>query len=551
MKLEGAAKSAVPFVVTVFTELLMFENIKEHKPTEEKKGAIKNSIGRLIFVAISMSLQLALFYFTTTALREKYVIFGTITRTLAVLVPLRIYGKHMNSSYKISWIIVVMAAPVFGVCLYLLFGNEGNTAIIRKRMGIPWENLRKQLYQSEEVVNEYSEKDRAAYNISYYLQNFCGFPVYKNTKVTYYGDTNDALAAQKVALRAAKKYIFMEYYAIEDSTAWNEIEPILIEKAQEGLDVRLYYDDVGSISFVNKDFKERLQSQGIDCHVFNQIVPFINVIMNNRDHRKITVIDGTTAFTGGYNLADEYFNITHPNGVWKDSGVKVEGQAVMNFLGMFLEMWSSVEKRPLDMDDYIPGEEEMAAVLEKYKDEKGYVQPYADSPMDGEQVGENVYLNLIKYATKYIYITTPYLIIDDEMEKELILAATRGVDVRIVTPGIPDKAVIYQVTRSNYAHLARMGVRIYEYTPGFLHAKQFVVDDVAATVGTVNMDFRSLYLHFEDGCLFAYNDAVLDVKKDFESLFEVSAEVSYKYKGHRNWVVRSIQCVFRLVSPLL
>ncbi len=529
----------------------MFEEHKLQKPTKEKRGAIKNSIGRLVFVAISLSLQLALFYFTTTALREKYVIFGTITRTLAVLVPIRIYGKHMNSSYKISWIIVVMAAPVFGVCLYLLFGNEGSTAIIRKRMGSSWENLRKQLYQTEETAEKYKEKDRGAYNVSYYLQNFCGFPVYQNSRVTYFGDTNEALEAQIAALRSAKRYIFMEYYAIEDSTAWNQIEPILVEKAQEGLDVRLYYDDVGSISFVNKEFAERLQSQGVNCHVFNQIVPFINVIMNNRDHRKITVIDGTTAFTGGYNLADEYFNITHPYGEWKDSGVKVEGQAVMNFLGMFLEMWSSVEKRDLDLTDYVPGEEEQKAVIERFGDEPGFVQPYADSPMDGEQVGENVYLNLIKYAKDYIYISTPYLIITDEMEKELILAATRGVDVRIVTPGIPDKQIVYQVTRSNYAHLARRGVRIYEYTPGFLHAKQFVVDDVAATVGTINMDFRSLYLHFEDGCLFSYCDAVLDVKRDFEQLFEVSNEVSDKYKGHRNMVVRSIQCVFRLVSPLL
>ncbi len=520
-------------------------------PTQEKKGAIKNSIGRLIFVAISMSLQLALFYYMTTTLRDKYVIFGTITRTLAILVPIRIYSKNINSSYKISWIIVVMTAPVFGVCLYLLFGNEGNTAIIRKRMGSTWSTLREQLPQDQTAADNYRQTDKAAANIATYLQDYCGYPVHQNSKVTYYGDTVEALNAQLDALRSAKKYIFMEYYAIEDSTAWNKIEPILVQKAADGLDVRLFYDDVGSISFISRDFARRLQSLGINCQVFNPIVPMINVIMNNRDHRKITVIDGTCAFTGGYNLADEYFNITHPYGQWKDSGIKVEGPAVMNFLGMFLEMWSSVERKVAEIADYMPTEEEMQEVTANFGEDSGFVQPYADSPMDNEQVGENVYLNLIKYAKDYIYITTPYLIIDDEMEKELILAATRGIDVRIVTPGIPDKSIIYQVTRSNYAHLARSGVRIYEYTPGFLHAKQFVVDDTIAAVGTINMDFRSLYLHFEDGCLFSYNDAVLDVRNDFETLFTESKEVSEKYKAHRNMVVRAIQCVFRLVSPLL
>ena len=266
--------------------------------------------------------------------------------------------------------------------------------------------------------------------------------------------------------------------------------------------------------------------------------------MNNRDHRKITVVDGQVGFTGGYNMADEYFNLTHPYGEWKDSGLRLEGPAVRSLTVTFLEMWNATQKVPDDPAPFLVP----AAVPE---DAEGYVIPYADSPLDSIATGEDVYLNLIKNAKRYVYITTPYLIIDEEMQRELTLAARRGVDVRIITPGIPDKKTVFRVTRSYYADLATAGVRIFEYTPGFIHAKQFVADGEVATCGTINLDYRSLYLHFENGCWFCHCPAVAQVRKDFDELFPICKEVTAEYAGHRERHVRGLNCILRLFGPLM
>jgi cardiolipin synthase len=266
--------------------------------------------------------------------------------------------------------------------------------------------------------------------------------------------------------------------------------------------------------------------------------------MNNRDHRKIVVIDGKVGFTGGYNMADRYFNINSPYGYWKDTGIKLIGDAVKSLTAIFLQMWNATQEEKEDQAQYFPD------VVYTAK-EAGFVQPYADSPLDSETTGENVYLNMIKNAKQYVYITTPYLIIDDEMESELTLAAQRGVDVRIVTPGIPDKKMAFKATRSHYARLVAYGVRIYEYTPGFMHAKQFVCDDEVAAVGTINLDFRSLYLHFENGCWFCHCSAVQDVKADFENLFEQGTEVTTQYSGKRSLTLRLGECIVRLLSPMM
>lgn len=401
----------------------------------------------------------------------------------------------------------------------------------------------KLLNQKPDVL-EHLKKDRRIYNQSWYLWNKAGFPVYQNTDVRFYKDTCEALEAQKEELKKAEKFIFMEYHAIQDSTAWAGIEAILKEKAASGVDVRVFYDDMGSIGFLSKPFVKRLQSEGIKCKVFNPVMPVLNVFMNNRDHRKITVIDGKVGFTGGYNLADEYFNLTHPYGQWKDSGIRLEGEAVRSLTVIFLRLWSALEKEKENLSGFFPEVSCDASA-------QGFVQPYSDSPLDGERTGENVYLNLIKGAQDYVYITTPYLIIDDEMKRELTMAAERGVDVRIVTPGIPDKKLIYSVTRSYYAGLATRGVRIYEYEPGFIHAKQFLADGEIAAVGTINLDFRSLYLHFENGCLFYDCPAVADLKTDFDELFEISREVTGKYSAKQNVAVRGVQCILRLFSPLM
>ena len=278
--------------------------------------------------------------------------------------------------------------------------------------------------------------------------------------------------------------------------------------------------------------------------MFNPVTPFFNIFMNNRDHRKITVVDNRVGFTGGYNLADEYFNLVQPYGYWKDTGVKMTGDAVKNLTAMFLEMWNAMKHTDMDYSSFFRANEYVAAG-------KGFVQPYADTPLDSEYVGENVYLNMIKYAKRYVYIATPYLIISDEMRRELGLAAKRGVDVRIITPGIPDKKMIYQMTRSYYSGLTGEGVRIYEYTPGFLHAKQVICDGELATVGTINFDFRSLYHHFENGVLFYACDCLRDIHEDFIEIMKVSREVTEEYRSGMKKHLLLGQAILRLFAPLL
>lgn len=512
--------------------------------TEESRQRMKNSVGRAVVVALSVLLQVLWIVALALKLTNYYAAISTVASLLALLVALRIYGEHINSAYKLSWIVLILVFPILGLCLFLIFGNESSIVFIKKYFEHKQFDLMETLSENPKDVEKLKELDLGIYNQTRYLRNVCGYPVYADTDVVYYGDTLEALEAQKEALRSAEHFIFMEYHAIEDSAPWHGIEEILAEKAKAGVDVRVFYDDMGSIGFLSKPFAKRLQSKGIQCRVFNPLMPVMNVFMNNRDHRKITVVDGKVGFTGGYNLADEYFNYTHPYGQWKDSGIRLTGKAVRSLTVTFLEMWNTMQKTQEDPTPFLVEYEYEAK-------EQCFVQPYADTPMDQEYTGENVYLNMIKNAKKTVYITTPYLIIDDEMQRELTLAAGRGVDVRIVTPGIPDKKVVYQATRSNYAALASKGVRFYEYTPGFVHSKQFVCDGEIAAVGTINMDFRSLYLHFENGCLFYGGQAVKDVGRDFEQLFNVAEEVTEKYAGKRNSALRGVQCILRLFAPLM
>ena len=512
--------------------------------TKEAEENTKNSVKRLIMVVISILLQVAWIIGLAVRLTNYYAAISTLASILGLLLVFRVYGLQINSAYKISWIILILMFPIMGVCLYLMFGRTGALGSMRKWFDKVHAAYAHLLPQDEQIVDKLEMADCTLARQSGYLRRGAGYPVYQNTDVEFYGDTTRALEAQKEELRKAKKFIFMEYHAIEDSVAWKGIEEILEEKAAAGLDVRVFYDDMGSIGFVSKEFMEKLRRKGIQCKVFNPLIPILNVFMNNRDHRKITVIDGKVGFTGGYNLANEYFNLTHPYGEWKDSGIKLTGDGVRSLTLIFLEMWNATQKEQEDPIPYLLKPAYRSA-------EAGFVQPYADSPLDGERTGENVYLNMIKGAKKYVYITTPYLIISDEMQRTLTLAAKSGVDVRIITPGIPDKPLIYKVTRSYYAGLAAEGVRIYEYTPGFIHSKQMVCDDEVAVVGTINLDFRSLYLHFENACWFAGCRAVAEVRHDFEKMFPICREVTEKYSKKRSLALRGWECILRMFSPLM
>ena len=511
--------------------------------TKDKKF-IKNSVGRACFVALSLILQIYWIVSAVNGAGQYYQYLATAFELLALVAVVAIYSQNRSSASKMSWIVLILVFPVLGLCLFLLVGQPWATKTMRMRFENVDQKLADLLPQKGGLVAELEEEEPGAAAQLRYLQDWCNFPAYRNTQVEFHAQTDAAFEALKRELRQARKFIFMEYHAIERSECFMEIEEILAERAQAGVEVRLFYDDVGSFTFINPKFVKHMEARGIQCQVFNPLVPFVSAFMNNRDHRKITVIDGRVGFTGGYNLADEYFNVKSPYGHWKDTGLLLRGDAVRSLTVIFLEMWNAVKKRDADYSRYIEPIAPLAGA-------EGYVQPYADSPLDDERVGENVYLNLLKNARKYVWITTPYLILDEEMTAELTLAAKRGVDVRIITPGIPDKKVVYQLTRSYYAQLVKAGVRIYEYTPGFIHAKQMLSDDSTAVVGTINLDYRSLYLHFENAVLLYRCPAIADIRKDFEESFPLCAECTGRYTGKRPVKTRIVQSLLRLFAPLL
>lgn len=411
-----------------------------------------------------------------------------------------------------------------------------------------YEQLDKELFalmpQDGGVMSQLEKLDFGVANQCRYISNYGKYPVYDNTDVVFYEEASAGFEALLEEIAKAQHFVFMEYHAIEEAVSFARLKDLLARKAAQGVEVRLFYDDVGSVGFIDRSFIRRMNEVGVQCRVFNPVFPLFSLFMNNRDHRKITVIDGKVGFTGGYNLADEYFNITHPYGHWKDTGVKLTGEAVRNLTISFLEMWNGAKPTDTDYGKFLPECSYQTAV-------DGFVQPYADSPLDNERVGENVYLNLIKHTKHRLYVATPYLIISDEMNRELGLAAKRGVDVRIITPGIPDKKLIYRVTRSYYAGLVRQGVKVYEYTPGFLHAKQMLGDEDCAIVGTINLDYRSLYHHFENGVFLYRCPAIRDIGADFEETLSKCTEVTEYYRKGRPAVLRTTQCILRLFAPLL
>ncbi|MCD8046800.1 MAG: cardiolipin synthase [Clostridiales bacterium] len=511
----------------------------------EKKSHVKNSLARVAFVLVSMIAQVAWIVITMSIMQNRSTLVSVLIRVLALFFALRIYGKNENAAFKMPWMVLLLVFPVLGLCLYTMFGNKRGMGKIRRKFYAESAKIQRMLPQQSEVMEELEQENPVMANQCRYISRFGAYPVYRNTDVRFYAEALDGMEAQLADLRQAQRFIFMEYHAIQEAEIFSRIKPILAERAAAGVEVRIFYDDVGSVGFIDPGFIGRMAEIGVQCRRFNPLVPVLNVFMNNRDHRKITVIDGKIGYTGGFNLADEYFNITHPYGEWKDTGIRLEGNAVKSLTAIFLEMRNAMEETDADP--------EIAGYLEScdYEaGEDGFVQPYADTPLDDEALSENIYMNLIKSATRSLYVTTPYLILTDEMSRELGLAAQRGVDVRIVTPGIPDKKMVYHVTRSYYEALANHGVRIYEYTPGFLHAKQVLCDDEAGTVGTVNFDYRSLYHHFENGVLLYHYPALADVRKDFEYLFERSREVTEQYR-HHSTALRIAYCVLRLFAPLM
>ena len=518
---------------------------KSRYEPREKKTSIKNSVGRILMAVLLLLIQFFWVLVLVTRLTQQYPVINIVISVLAVILVIAINENETNMSFKAPTMILILIAPVIGVLFILLSEAMSNTLMMKKRFE-NYKNLTgKFLTVSDETLSEIRSEDPSASGNMVYLQDHCKFPAYKDTEITYFADAAEGIRRQVEGVKKAQEFIFLEYHAIEDKESFEDLKLALFERAEAGVDVRILYDDLGSFVFINHDFIKRMEAHGIKCRAFNPIMPFFNLFINNRDHRKITVIDGKVGFTGGYNIANEYFNITHPYGEWKDAGIMMRGGAVRSLTAMFLEMWNSLRKIRSDED---------AAKFFSYDGSdikaEGIVHPYADNPIDDEPMGENVYINIINASNKYVWFITPYLIISDELKRAMQNAAKRGVDVRIVTPGKPDKKIIYQTTRSYYAELISSGVKIYEFTPGFCHAKLCISDDKVATCGTINLDFRSLYHHFENGVLLYKVPAIADIKQDLLDTFERSEDVTSKYNVRQKGMIRVVQSLLRLVAPL-
>ena len=538
-------------------------NSDSSEKTVEKKSAVKNGIVRMVLVLLSILLEVVVIFLLLHYLGSKAGWVYSVLHILSIILVLVIYGSHKTASVRMTWIMLIMLVPIVGTVLFLIIGLNWHTLQMRKRYTELDKILLPLLPPNEEVSRHVREKSGRLSGISAYLKKNAGYPVYENTKVTYYDDGLKGLNAQLEELAKAERFIFMEYHAIEDAESWHEIQKVLVERAKAGVEVRIFYDDMGSIGFINTNFVKKMESLGLKCRVFNPFAPGFNFFLNNRDHRKITVIDGKVGFTGGYNLANEYFHRTEPFGFWKDTGLRLEGNAVNSLTITFLEMWNAVNEKDRDDSDFskylhfVPAPAQPRQAKAEQKTGKvpaphlGFVQPYADSPMDTMPIGEDIYISIAESAEDYVWYITPYLIVTDELTHALSLAAKRGVDVRIITPGIPDKKLVYSMTRSFYNGLTRNGVRIFEFTPGFCHAKMCVSDDLLATCGTINLDYRSLYHHFENGCLYADCQAVMDTKRDFEETFAQCREVTEYYTTGRGSFQRFKHMILRLFAPLM
>lgn len=448
-----------------------------------------------------------------------------------------VLNQTENPSYKLLWCALILILPLFGGALYCLFGGKKVPKSLRL---LPHNSV---LIRHPLLLQEIGAQDQGVLKIFRYLENCAGYGCHKNSKAVYYRSGEEKFADLVEELKQAKRFIFMEYFIIDEGVMWDTILEILKQKVKEGVDVRVIYDDCGCLYTLKKDYDKYLKSFGIKCYAFNPIKAPVSILMNNRDHRKITVIDGRAAYMGGINLADEYINAKVKYGFWKDTALKIEGEAVVNCTEMFLQLFHYCERSAEYQD------EEFYRVYPSESD--GYILPFADSPTDAECVGVNVHLALINHAKHYLYIQTPYLVLSYELQQALCNAAKMGVDVRIMVPAIPDKKLVFMVTRSNYRCLLEAGVRIFEFNPGFVHSKTFVLDDSLGLCQTINMDYRSYYLHFECGTLLYQSSAVLRMKEDYMKTLRSCREVSLEEVLNEKLYIKVLQAGLNLFSPLL
>lgn len=496
-------------------------------------------LSRLFIFGVLIFLQVLWLGVFTSSLIDSYQWLRPLMLVISFIVVLWLVNKDENPAYKISWIILILVIPIFGGLLYLSIGNKKPSRVIRKKLQPVLDDIESVMKMQQDI--SYNIEQGHSYGFTYLSD--LGYGTYENTTTKYYslGDYNYIDLLRDIL--NAKHFIFMEYFIVSKGMMFETILRLLKQKVEEGVDVRFIYDDVGSLTTIPYHFEKQLEEYGIKCVVFNPFVPLVSIAMNHRDHRKICVIDGYIGYSGGFNLADEYINAKVRFGHWKDTGIRLEGDAVWNLTTMFLSIWNAYKHEDISYTKFQPH-----VYNQKQYPKDGYVVAYGDSPLDEERTGENIYMNMIHQAKEEILIMTPYFIIDDTMMKALILACKKGVKVKIITPGIPDKKNVYKVTRSYYYSLIQEGIEFYEYKPGFLHAKMVLCDRCIATVGTINFDYRSLYLHFECNVLLYQTSSIQDIEKDFlETLAlcqKIDQKKSQRFRGF-------YEAILRLFAPLM
>ena len=518
--------------------------------TSRLSGLLRLIFGRTTLFILLLVIQVVVLFGGFFILGEKVIVFNYVAGFVAMMILIYVVNSRRDANMKMTWIILILAVPIFGVVLFIYTRIQPGTSARSEQIARLIEEQRAYLAPGRETIEEELAYHRHEYGIFKYIYEEGNYPSYMDPAIRYFPLGEDKFEEMLLQLRKAKDFIFMEYFIIEEGYMWDEILSILSEKAKNGVEVRVMYDGTCMLSLLPKNFPKKLEELGIQCKVFSPMVPFMSTHQNNRDHRKILVIDGKVAFTGGVNLADEYINRKERFGHWKDTAVMVEGKSVDSFTLMFLQMWNIDENRREDYLRYIVADNEKICEEDDLK-RGGLIAPYGESPLDDEEVGEKVYMDIISRAEEYVHIMTPYLILSETMVHTLIFAAQRGIDVKLILPHIPDKKYAYWLARTHYYELITGGVKIYEYTPGFVHAKVFCSDDVGAVVGTINLDYRSLYLHFECAAYIYNNPVIDDIARDFDDTLSQCERVTIENCRRFNVLGKVVGKALKIVAPLM
>ena len=509
-----------------------------------KKGLLHLVFSRFFVIAVLLVLQIVLVVVGYGYLTDKLPILLSLLWLFTVVMIVYLFNCDMDSSAKLTWMFIISIIPISGAAFLLFTQTNFGHRTTRKLINRQIQNSRQFLDQPKDILEEVERDGSGTEDLCRYLNRSGRFPLYDQTAVTFFPLGEDKFKVMLEELEKAEKFIFMEYFIVEEGYMWGRILDILTRKAKEGVEVRVMYDGMCEVSTLPTDYWKLLEAEGIKAKAFSPILPFVSSHYNYRDHRKILVIDGKVAFNGGVNLADEYINRIVRFGHWKDTAIMLKGPAVKSFTLMFLQMWNIREENP-DYESYLKEPEGLL------QEAGGYVMPYCDCPLDTDKVGEAVYMDILNRATDYVHIMTPYLILDGELKTALLYAAQRGVDVKLILPGIPDKKIAYSLAKTHYRSLTEAGVKIYEYTPGFVHAKIFVSDDIKAVVGTINLDYRSLYHHFECATYLYKTDCIPAIEEDFQATLKKCREVTAETIKNEKTSVKLTGMLFKFLSPLM